>query len=162
MPIGYWVSDEHDFSPLQALGWNHSSTYHFLNRNVPPVPVRTWSKVVPLLSDSHTLTKYKQVRTNRGSRISDPGSFGFSSKVRMSSVIPPGGRHAWAEPIPQSQEKEASCRRSNRWQAEHLKLTSKHIPGRVPLPDKGKPVARRGRKATDQISDLKAGLPGEE
>jgi hypothetical protein len=52
--------------------------------------------------------------------------------------------------------------RNLRWQREHLLLTSKHLPDRVPLPDKGKPVVRRGRKATDQISDLTAGLPEEE
>lgn len=48
------------------------------------------------------------------------------------------------------------------WQREHMIITTKHLPGRDPLPDKGKPAVRRGRKATDQISDLAAGLPEEE
>ena len=43
-----------------------------------------------------------------------------------------------------------------RWQREHMLLTLKHLPDRVPLPDKGKPVARQGRKA----ADLSVRLPG--
>ena len=49
-----------------------------------------------------------------------------------------------------------------RWLREHMIITSKHLPDRAPLPDKGKPAVRRGRKATGQISDLAAGLPEEE
>ena len=163
MPMDCWLSsDEHDFSPPRILGWDHSHSSHLFSRDVPPVSMRAWSTVASLLPDGRTLTQYKRFRTNRGSRISGPGSYGLYSNVRMSSVNPPGGRHSWAEAIPPLQEKEDSCRSSNRWQAEHLKITSKHIPGRVPLPDKGKPVARRGRKATDQSSDLIAGLPEEE
>ena len=38
-------------------------------------------------------------------------------------------------------------------------MTMKHGFGRVPLPDKGEHVVRRGRKATDQGWSLIAGLP---
>lgn len=45
------------------------------------------------------------------------------------------------------------------WVYEHLFMTMKHGFGRVPLPDKGEHVARRGRKATGQGWSLIAGLP---
>jgi hypothetical protein len=47
------------------------------------------------------------------------------------------------------------------WVYEHLAVTLKHVFGRVPLPDKGEHVARRGRKATGQSWSLIAGLPKE-
>ena len=47
------------------------------------------------------------------------------------------------------------------WVAEHLALTMKHAFGRVPLPEKGEHVARRGRKTTGQGWSLIAGLPKE-
>ncbi len=47
------------------------------------------------------------------------------------------------------------------WVYEHLSMTMKHAFGRVPLPDKGERVARRGRKATGQGWSLIAGLPKE-
>jgi hypothetical protein len=47
------------------------------------------------------------------------------------------------------------------WVDEHLSMTRKHAFGRVPLPEKGEHVARRGRKATDQGWSLIAGLPKE-
>lgn len=163
MPMGCRTSDEHEFFHSRTLGWNHSASSHLsLAHHALPVIGRAWSGVAPLLPDSHTLSEYKRLRTNRGNRASDRGSFGFHSGVRRPSVIPPGNRRSWAEPLPQIPKEQPAWRSSNRWQSEHLKLTSKHIPDRVPLPDKGKPVARRGRKATDQVSDLKAGLPEEE
>ncbi len=47
------------------------------------------------------------------------------------------------------------------WVQEHLHITTFHSIGRVPLPDKGKHVGRRGRKATGQSWSLIAGLPKE-
>ena len=47
------------------------------------------------------------------------------------------------------------------WVYEHVSMTMKYAFGRVPLPDKGERVARRGRKATGQGWSLIAGLPKE-
>ncbi|KPK18258.1 MAG: hypothetical protein AMK69_25030 [Nitrospira bacterium SG8_3] len=47
------------------------------------------------------------------------------------------------------------------WVDEHLALTRKHAFGRVPLPEKGEHVVRRGRKTTGQGWSLIAGLPKE-
>lgn len=47
------------------------------------------------------------------------------------------------------------------WVDEHLAMTMKHAFGRVPLPEKGEHVARRGRKTTGQGWSLIAGLPKE-
>ena len=55
------------------------------------------------------------------------------------------------------------CHRTRRgklsWVYEHLFMTMKHGFGRVPLPDKGEHVERRGRKTTGQGWSLIAGLP---
>ncbi len=45
------------------------------------------------------------------------------------------------------------------WVLEHLHITTFYSIGRVPLPDKGERVGRRGRKATGQSWSLIAGLP---
>lgn len=45
------------------------------------------------------------------------------------------------------------------WVHGHMLMTLMHSFGRVPLPDKGEHVARRGRKATDRSWSLIAGLP---
>jgi hypothetical protein len=47
------------------------------------------------------------------------------------------------------------------WVYEHLSMTMKHEFGRVPLPEKGEHVVRRGRKTTGQGWSLIAGLPKE-
>lgn len=47
------------------------------------------------------------------------------------------------------------------WVYEHLAMTKKYAFGRVPLPEKGEHVARRGRKTTGQGWSLIAGLPKE-
>jgi len=164
MPMGCWIRDEHEFFPSRISGWSHAvrSRHVFVRDTVASPSTRSWSAVTPLPFDSHLLNKYKRVRTDRGPRNSDRGTFGYSCPVRKPSPNPPGRRLTWAEPFPQSQEEGAVCRRSNTWLSEHFKLTCAHIPDRVPLPDKGKPVVKQGRKATDQISDLNAGLPEEE
>ncbi len=48
------------------------------------------------------------------------------------------------------------------WVYEHLQITTLYSLDRVPLPDKGEHVGRRGRKATGQGWALIAGLPKEE
>ncbi len=48
-----------------------------------------------------------------------------------------------------------------RWVAEHFTITRKHEIHRVPHPENGEHVGRRGRKATDQGWALIAGLPKE-
>ncbi len=45
------------------------------------------------------------------------------------------------------------------WVHEHLCITMKHGFGRVPLPENGEHVVRRGRKTTGQGWSLIAGLP---
>jgi hypothetical protein len=47
------------------------------------------------------------------------------------------------------------------WVHEHVSMTKTQEFGRVPLPEKGEHVARRGRKATGQGWSLIAGLPKE-
>ena len=46
-----------------------------------------------------------------------------------------------------------------RWVFEHMHMTGIWSVDRVPLPDKGEHVERRGRKATGQSWALIAGLP---
>ena len=99
---------------------------------------------------------------NRNRRPTDHGAFGFGCGVRTPGSLPPCDSGQFAEGLPAFSQKRSNSIRNLRWQREHLLLTSKYLPDRVPLPDKGKPVARRGRKATDQISDLTAGLPEED
>jgi len=163
MPIGFWSYDDPEcFGEASQIGWNHSShlpiSFVFSTR----VCGQPWAAVPQLQNNYHALSEYTALRSNRGRRIANPGSFGFPSAVRKDFVIPPLDHNRGVEPIPFLQEKKKPRRHFNTWQAEHLKLTSKHLLDRVPLPEKGKPVARRGRKATDQISDLTAGLPEEE
>ena len=160
MPIGCWL-DEFDFSPSDLTGWSHSSSSQNPPYSVSQDPTKEWAKIRPIRAYRQTLTQLKRPLGQRGTCGSDFDPYGFH-RVRCHSGNPPVGHRGWAEPIPALQEKSPSCRYSKTWQTEHIKLTSKHIPNRVPLPDKGKPVVRRGRKATDQISDLKAGLPEEE
>ncbi len=45
------------------------------------------------------------------------------------------------------------------WVQEHLHITTFYSVGRVPLPENGKHVGKRGRKATGQSWALIAGLP---
>ncbi len=47
------------------------------------------------------------------------------------------------------------------WVSEHLTITNKYEIHRVPHPENGEHVGRRGRKATDQGWALIAGLPKE-
>ncbi len=57
------------------------------------------------------------------------------------------------------------CRKTRgrlRWVHEHLQITRLYSFSRVPLPDKGERVGRRGRKATGQGWALIAGLPKEQ
>lgn len=48
------------------------------------------------------------------------------------------------------------------WVYGHLQITQSNSVDRVPLPEKGERVGRRGRKATGQGWALIAGLPKEE
>lgn len=48
------------------------------------------------------------------------------------------------------------------WVYEHLRITGVWRVNRVPLPDKGEHVERRGRKTTGQSWALIAGLPKEQ
>lgn len=48
-----------------------------------------------------------------------------------------------------------------RWVLEHMLITGRQSFDRVPLPDKGEHVERRGRKATGRSWSLIAGLPKE-
>ena len=58
-----------------------------------------------------------------------------------------------------------SCRKTREhmnWVYEHIQLTQVFSIDRVPLPEKGERVGRRGRKATGQSWALIAGLPKEQ
>ncbi len=48
------------------------------------------------------------------------------------------------------------------WVFAHQRMTMRHSFNRVPLPEKGEHVGRRGRKATGQRWTLIAGLPKEQ
>lgn len=70
-----------------------------------------------------------------------------------------------AHEIPRLQSSRRSCRKRKgnlSWVHEHLQLTQLYSFNRVPLPEKGKRVGRRGRKATGQSWALIAGLPKEQ
>lgn len=99
---------------------------------------------------------------HRNRRPTDHGALGFGCGVRAPENTPPFDYGHFAQGLPVSCQERPNNIRNLRWQREHLLLTSKNLPDRAPLPDKGKPVVRRGRKATDQISDLTAGLPEED
>jgi len=101
-------------------------------------------------------------KLNRTLRPTDHGAFGFGCGVRTPGNFPRSNNGYFAECLPGEVFEKTEIFRHLRWQHEHFLLTSKYLPDRVPLPDKGKPVVRRGRKATDQISDLTAGLPEED
>jgi hypothetical protein len=51
------------------------------------------------------------------------------------------------------------CHGALNWVHAHMLMTLMHSFDRVPLPDKGEHVARRGRKAMGQSWSLVAGLP---
>ena len=167
MTIGYWLPPEDSSCEFHNRQWNHSSPLHFFNTSKPSL-LKAWAstrktelqrKLVPRATSRRA--PYLQGQ-NRRWLSSDHGSFGFGCGVRSAGVVPPRTQGSFAQPSPHEMETRTTAKRDLRWQREHILLTSKHLPDRAPLPDKGKPVARRGRKATDQISDLRAGLPEEE
>ena len=127
--------------------WTHAVT-HLHSR------VEARNSVFPLAS--------RPIKHHRYYRPTDHGAFGFGCGVRTPGITPPHNSGQFAQGLPDCSQERSSPIRNLRWQREHLLLTTKYLPDRVPLPDKGKPVVRRGRKATDQISDLTAGLPEED
>ncbi len=167
MTIGYWLPPEDSSCEFHNSQWNHSSSlkiYHttkssLLNAWAFSRKAKLRRKSVPGANSRRA--PYLQSQ-NRRWVSSDHGSFGFGCGVRNSGVVPPRIHGSFAQPSPREMETHTKDKRELRWQREHILLTSKHLPDRAPLPDKGKPVVRRGRKATDQISHLRAGLPEEE
>jgi hypothetical protein len=168
MTTGCWFQP--DDSPLEFSNhqWNHSSS---LTSHMPLTCsiVRPWASIVEI-QQGGAWGRHRSTPKNLSSpRVqkrklssSDHGSFGSGCGVRRVGNTPPPHYEFNAQPSPQVMENQSEVKRDLRWLREHIILTSKHLPGRAPLPDKGKPVVRRGRKATGQISDLTAGLPEEE
>jgi len=167
MPTECWFFDEPSSCESGQVTWNHILP-RFITTQRIPAGIHPWAMIVRPQAHSQSLfrtmcdTAPKFTGKTRGGSYTDHGAFGFGSGVRTSSTIPPCHRHSQAEPSPKDQKEKRDGQRGRAWQQEHMNLTSKHFPIRDPLPDKGKPAVRRGRKATDQISDLAAGLPEEE
>ncbi len=156
----------YDGNPAKVVihRWSHNSTFSLNTSDLAP---RSWTKVVQFSMHSRMATLSLPHSTfpkiSKRNRIpTDHGSFGFGCGVRAPEDAPPSGCGAFAQDMPIKSVERREKHGYRNWQREHLLLTSQHLPDRVPLPDKGKPVVRRGRKATDQISDLTAGLPEEE
>ncbi len=167
MPTECWFFDEPSPCESGQIAWNHIFPRFITTQHIP-AGIRPWAMIVRPQAHSQSLlrtichTAPKFTGKNPPGRSTGHGVFGFGSGVRIASTIPPCHRRSQAEPSPKDQKENRDGQRGRTWQQEHMNLTSKHFPIRDPLPDKGKPVVRRGRKATDQISDLTAGLPEEE
>lgn len=167
MTTWYWLLPEDNPCESHNNQWKHSSSLSSIITSKysvlkPWVLVKGSQRHCALLSQKYLKTGPFLEVNKRKSNLSDYGSFGFGCGVRSTGIVPPRGHKSFAQPAPREVEPQSSSKRDLCWQREHLLLTSKHLPSRAPLPDKGKPVVRRGRKATDQVSDLKAGLPEEE
>lgn len=167
MTIGYWLLPEDNSCEFHNNQWNHSfspNSFFPLKSSV----LKAWVSILEpqwhrvLVPGATFKPSFSPQVQNRKWRSSDHGSLGFGCGVRNAGAVPPRTHGSFAEPSPRKAENKTEAKRDLRWQREHLILTSKHLPSRAPLPDKGKPAVRRGRKATDQVSDLRAGLPEEE
>ena len=125
-----------------------------------------WSSLASheLGSNPHHLNSpYPQAkRISRHGLIGGKGTTGCFLKPRVSPPKPPVLSEKIEEADPEIQQQNQVSVRSREWVREHIRITQQHSSGRDPLPDKGKPAVRRGRKATGQVSDLIAGLPDEE
>jgi hypothetical protein len=167
MTTGYWLHPEESPCEFHNNQWAHRPS---LNSIIPSKcsVSRPWAVAGKLQGRRITISKSLSklapflIEQKRKIHSSDHGTFGFGCGVRSAGVVPPRNNQSFGQPAPSEMEKQYGGKRDLRWQREHLILTSKHLPSRAPLPDKGKPAVRRGRKATDQISDLRAGLPEEE
>jgi len=156
----------HEGSPSKFVlsRWNHRSTASLIPSATKS---RAWTHGLDGSIHGHQFGQAMPYSTQarkpkRGRVPSDRGSFGFGCGVRDPEDAPPFNRGSFAQDMPIRMSENRERHGYGSWVREHLLLTSKHFPDRAPLPDKGKPVVRRGRKATDQISDLTAGLPEEE
>ncbi len=167
MTTGYWLLPEDSPCEFHNNQWNHSSFLHFIIKPKSSI-LKPWAfiGVTPRHRASHPYdtSRATPVLQNQKRKwvSSDYGAFGLGCGVRNVGATPPPKQRFFAQPMPSTHETQLQAKRDLRWQREHIILTSKHLPSRAPLPDKGKLVVRRGRKATDQISDLRAGLPEEE
>jgi len=101
-------------------------------------------------------------RISRHGLIGGKGTTGYILKPKGCPPKPPQLSGKNEEVHPEVQHQNQDSVRSREWVREHIRITQQHSSGRDPLPDKGKPAVRRGRKATGQVSDLIAGLPDEE
>ncbi len=167
MSLGYSYYQDRNPSKLSARQWNHASTPNLVSLTSIDPDFGSWGRGAHIHANMRTraqswpLSSFPRKR-KRNRMPTDHGAFGFGCGVRAPEDTPPADLGYFSEGIPALSLEKTKTFRNLCWQREHLLLTSKHLPDRVPLPDKGKPVARRGRKATDQISDLTAGLPEEE
>lgn len=164
MSLAWSYCNDSNPSKLSARPWNHAdppSLAPIVSDFGPWAGVTSTHKHVRVRTQSLPLVTSPQ-KQKRNRMPTDHGAFGFGCGVRTPEDTPPSDYGYFSEDLPVVNLKKTKVLRNLRWQREHLLLTSKHLPDRVPLPDKGKPVARRGRKATDQISDLTAGLPEED
>ncbi len=165
MATGCWLL--HDESPCEFPHnqWGHSSSLTSINTTKSSKP---WVSIVK--TQGHRALAHRVSpkdapslqAQNKKRMSSDHGTSDWGCGVRNVGVVPPRHLGFFAQPSPRGMEEESNAKRDLRWQREHMIITSKHLPDRAPLPDKGKPAVRRGRKATGQISDLAAGLPEEE
>ena len=167
MATGCWLLPEDSPCEFHNKQWSHSSFLTSIITSktsalIPWVSITDTQRHHELLHRATPKRAFSLQALKRKRLPSDHGSFGWGCGVRSAGVIPPRHHGFYTQPSPSVLEEQAEANRDLRWQREHLLLTSKHLPSRAPLPDKGKPAVRRGRKATDQISDVSAGLPEEE
>lgn len=164
MPVGCWSHDRW-FPEASRFHWSHT----LLNfpRIKSSFSSRTsWSSNSSLSHFSHQhrilSCQTKEVRSHRIGLTGGSGLSGYRVKPRHPLSGPPIRNGSNAEQRPDSNRSWNPRVRVPLWVEEHLAKTKKHLLDRGPLPDKGKPVVKRGRKATGQISDLTAGLPEED
>lgn len=165
MATGCWLPQDESPCAFPHNQWDHSFS---LTSLITTKSSKPWVSIVKThghraLAHRATPKHAPSLQVQNRKRVpSDLGSFGWGCGVRTGGVVPPRHHGLFAQPLPHVMEEEPNAQRDLRWQREHMIITTKHLPSRDPLPDKGKPAVRRGRKATDQISDLAAGLPEEE
>jgi hypothetical protein len=156
-------------SEPERLEWAHALPQKFYPEQETKISHGrlAWSSLLSpeLGSNPHHLNSpnTQAKRDSRRGLIGGKGSAGCILKPRVSPPKPPVlSEEKVEEAHPEIQQQKQVSVRSQEWVREHIRITQQHSSSRDPLPDKGKPAVRRGRKATGQVSDLIAGLPDEE
>lgn len=150
--------------------WNHRSASYSRHRSASHLnnlfPRTSWAPLTHSKS-SRAVNAYRQSKVKKTQILRKQcpgGGWGLSGQgVRVTGPYSPLPRllESCVEPSPIAAEQISETGRRQMWVAEHQRMTQKHLSGRGPLPDRGKPATRRGRNATAQVKDLRSGLPEE-